>query len=440
MTAINDTPTYNLKVVLRETGIKADTIRAWERRYGLPEPERTAGRHRLYSQRDIEMIKWLMARQDEGLSISRAVNLWRSIEAEGRDPLQDEAYQAAPQTAAPALEISVGAALDEIRQSWVDACLNFDEARADATLAHAFALYPVEVACTEILQKGISEIGQQWFFGKASVQQEHFASALAIRKIDTMISASPVPFQNEKVVVACPPGEDHTVPALLITLFLRQRGWPVIYLGANVPISELNETIKHLKPSLLVMPAQQLHTAASLSEVANKVESKVLVAFGGLIFNLVPEIRKRIPGHYIGEDIINVVATIEHLIRQKPPIPQVQAPSDEYHQALSHFQELQAAIEAQTWEALSNNGIDRQHLTIANRHLTQDIEAALFLGDLNYLANEFTWLEELLTNYEIPPYGLHHYLATYLAVAQQTLDERGHLIVDWLSEALEAHQ
>src|SRR5215212_1390860 len=86
---ISTTPAFNLKVVLKETGIAADTLRAWERRYGLPMPQRSAGGHRLYSQRDIEIIKWLMKRQEAGLSISRAVDLWNEQIALGTDPLAD---------------------------------------------------------------------------------------------------------------------------------------------------------------------------------------------------------------------------------------------------------------------------------------------------------------------------------------------------------------
>ena len=78
----------NMKAMARETGLKPDTLRAWERRYGLPQPARTSGGHRLYSQRDVEIMKWLIARQEEGLSISRAVDLWVSLEAEGQDPPQ----------------------------------------------------------------------------------------------------------------------------------------------------------------------------------------------------------------------------------------------------------------------------------------------------------------------------------------------------------------
>ena len=88
MSANND-PTFNLKVVIRETGLKPDTLRAWERRYGLPDPQRTEGGHRLYTRRDIDMLKWLMARQNEGVSISRAVSLWQGLVAEGKDPLQE---------------------------------------------------------------------------------------------------------------------------------------------------------------------------------------------------------------------------------------------------------------------------------------------------------------------------------------------------------------
>ncbi len=88
---VSTTPAFNLKVVLKETGLTADTLRAWERRYGLPVPQRTAGGHRLYSQRDIETIKWLMKRQTEGLSISRAVDMWKEQLASGVDPLAGSA-------------------------------------------------------------------------------------------------------------------------------------------------------------------------------------------------------------------------------------------------------------------------------------------------------------------------------------------------------------
>ena len=87
MDNLNHTPVYNLKAVLKETGLKADVLRAWERRYDLPKPERTSGGHRLYSEYDVATIKWLKSRQAEGLSISRAVELWNEVLEAGSNPL-----------------------------------------------------------------------------------------------------------------------------------------------------------------------------------------------------------------------------------------------------------------------------------------------------------------------------------------------------------------
>src|ERR1043165_8872226 len=68
-------PVFNTKAVARETGVPADTFRAWERRYGMPRPQRTTGGHRLYSERDIAIIRWLRDRTEQGVNISHAVLL-----------------------------------------------------------------------------------------------------------------------------------------------------------------------------------------------------------------------------------------------------------------------------------------------------------------------------------------------------------------------------
>ena len=104
---VSTTPAFNLKAVLKETGLAADTLRAWERRYGLPVPQRSAGGHRLYSQRDIETIKWLIRRQAEGLSISRAVDLWNEQLGSGSDPLAGPVQSTFTSTAALPAQFTV---------------------------------------------------------------------------------------------------------------------------------------------------------------------------------------------------------------------------------------------------------------------------------------------------------------------------------------------
>ncbi len=181
-------PSFNLKAVVLETGLKPDTLRAWERRYGLPNPQRTDGGHRLYTQRDIETLKWLIARQKDGLSISRAVDLWHKLEKENKNPLQ-EMPVSPPES--PIQHISSGTTLIELRDAWVEACKEFDEQRAEHLISQAMAMYPPELVCFDIFQKGLAEIGMGWYEGKVTAQQEHFASALAMRRLEAMVAACP---------------------------------------------------------------------------------------------------------------------------------------------------------------------------------------------------------------------------------------------------------
>jgi len=436
MLSANRNPTYNLKAVLQETGLKADTLRAWERRYGMPQPQRTAGGHRLYSQRDIDTIKWLVARQQEGMSISRAVDLWHSLEAEGRDPLQASGV-AVPRAEVVAVSLPAGAAVADLRQMWVSACLAYDERGAEQILAQASALFPVEAVCLELLQKGLSEIGSGWYRGEVTVQQEHFASELALRRIEALLAATPPPTRGKNILVGCPPEEEHTFSLLLIALFLRRRGWDVLYLGPNVPVARLDSAIDAAKSQLVILSAQQLHTAASLAEVAQFLhQHRVPLGYGGLIFNLLPGVRARIPGYFLGESLDLVPQAVEQLLSSPPPVPAAQAPTEEYRQAVGHFQEHQAQLEAEMWRSLEALNIGPDYLALANLHLAHNIVAALSLGDMDYLGVDIEWVEDVIGGYRIPRQSLYGYLGAYHQAARAQLGERGAPVVRWLGQVV----
>jgi DNA-binding transcriptional MerR regulator len=74
----SDTPLYNIAAVVQRTGVPATTIRAWERRYAYPKPHRDEGGQRLYSERDVETIRWLLDQTTRGVAISRAVAMLRN--------------------------------------------------------------------------------------------------------------------------------------------------------------------------------------------------------------------------------------------------------------------------------------------------------------------------------------------------------------------------
>lgn len=429
-------PTYNLKVVVRETGVKPDTLRAWERRYGLPNPQRTPGGHRLYSQYDIEMIKWLMSRQDEGLRINHAIDLWRSFEKSGQDPFEEmPTHQQLPQAAVGV--VLEGKMLEEVKHEWVQACMHFDEARAENILAQAFARYPIETVCLEILTAGLSNIGEMWYEGKGSVQQEHFASALAIRRLNALIASAPPPIRKGKILIACPRGEDHIYPMLLTTLFLRLRGWNIVYLGANVPLDKFDAAVQSAKPDLVISSAQQLHTAASLYELAIYLRSKMIpLAYGGLIFNQLPELQDRIPGSFLGNSLASAVQSIDQLMLNPPEIEDFQPVDIRYTEAADHFNEMQPVIAAELWSQFQHNGMRESHLEVANHYLGQDIQASLVLGDLDLLKNEMEWLRGLLKTHNISVEYLPQYMAFYKQAVDENLDERGQPVKVWLDTVL----
>jgi DNA-binding transcriptional MerR regulator len=437
MPTFNQTPVYNLKAVLQETGLKADVLRAWERRYNLPRPERTPGGHRLYSEYDIETIKWLRERQVEGLSISRAVDLWKELGEAGSDPL--EAY-APPGVYAPSERLpAADTRIETLRQSWLEAALAFNSLQADEILNQAFAIYPVETVCAEILQRGVSLIGNEWLLDKASVQQEHFTTALASRRLETLITATPLPTRPQTVLLGCPPGEQHTFPVLLLNLLLRRRGLGVVYLGANLPIEHLGETAAVIKPRLIVLAAQHLPTAATLQSAMLSLQGLgVSLAYGGLVFNRIPGLRSRIPATFLGEELEGSIQLIEWLVSAPVPFtPDVRVENP--HLELARlYREKRHLVESAIEKDLQEMGLSSALLGESNAFFGSSLSAALELGDPAFIEADLEWVKRLLASRSGPVeqavYALQPipYLSAYSRGVGRVLGEAGSPITRWL--------
>ncbi|MGE5378952.1 MAG: MerR family transcriptional regulator [Bacteroidota bacterium] len=438
---LSTSPAYNLKVVLKETGLAADTLRAWERRYGLPRPQRTAGGHRLYSQRDIETIKWLMKRQAEGLSISRAVDLWNEQLASGTDPLAGLAQTSLIPASSVPIQYQAETTLDMLREDWIQACMDFSETTAEQTLNQAFSMFPVEAVCLEVLQKGMSEVGNLWYTNRASVQQEHFASALAMRRLDALLGASPLPTRPQTVLMGCPPDEWHTFTPLLLSLLLRRRGLNVVYLGANVPEDQFASTALTLKAELVILVAQQLITAARLQHIAQILSSRnIRVAFGGRIFTVHPELPHYIAGHFLGHHLPSAVEQVElildHQIKEAAP----RAASPEYIAAHQAFVSRRGQIELSFQQMLEPLLISPEAIRTGIDFLGDNITAALQLGSMSHVSAEVDWLKILLRAHNTDPRQLIHFMETYSAAVNKNINGQGRPISLWLAGEVEKLQ
>jgi len=259
-----------------------------------------------------------------------------------------------------------------------------------------------------------------------------------MRRLNTLLAAAPAPTRSGRILIGCPPHENHTFAPLTLTIMLRYRGWDMIYLGANVPLGQFMSTVESIKPDLIIMTAQQLFTAAKLFEVAQSVaaEKRYMLAFGGRVFNMVPHLCQCIPGHFLGETMEEATQMVERLLMFDVPAPSPKRVPDFYLKALAAFRENQALIETYAWKLLQAEGLSYEHYANANLHLSRDIYAALTFGDIKFLSAEIAWVEKLLLNYSMPVETLHHYLQAYHKAATEYLVGPAELVVDWLAEVL----
>lgn len=432
---LSKTAIYNLKVVLKETGLKPDVLRAWERRYGLPTPERTEGGHRLYSEYDIGLLRWLVHRQNEGLSISSAVKMLQDEIANGNDPISKLSSSLQPQPS-DYFDHADDTSLAALRASWLNAALNYNEVKAEQELGQAFALYPVDIVCIEVLQRGIGEVGMLWHEGKVTVQQEHYISAMAHRRLDSLLLAAPAPSREQTILVGCPANEWHSLTPLLISVLLRRKGYNVIYLGPNVPAARFEVTLQQVKPDLVILSAQQLTTASELHKLSTRLlEFGVAVAFGGRIFNMHPRLRKSIAGSFLGETVDQAIEQADHLLRAAPlTTPNFSLPSNESLEALDIFRNIRHKVDSKIAESVQNNPwIDLEKIEIANMFMGNTIISCLELGDMAYLDTEIEWLNIFVKSQQLPPSMIPYYLKLYADAIQRLWPTNTSVIHIWFT-------
>lgn len=434
-------PLFNLNKVLQETGIKADTLRAWERRYQLPVPARTEGGHRLFSAYDIETIKWLLARQDEGLRISQAVDYWRELIAAGADPLEGQS-QLSSLNPTFSNDDTVRQPLSTLTRLWIDNALSFNEVEADQILDTAFAQFPWELVCTNLILQGLSDIGKRWYRGEITVQQEHFAAELVVKKLGALTSAAPPVFHQQKVLLSCPPGEFHTIPLLMINTLLRYRGWEVTYLGANVPDDQLEDILEKIQPALVVMTATRLRTSAALLGTSQILQDRSIpLAFGGNAFTDIPGLAERISGAYLGPDLGQAISKIETLL-SNPAVYTKKSPSaNPHHDLMNEFRDKLPLLENQTFQAITADGYANfPHDTIreAISFLFQDILAALTLGDIQYLGPNIEWAGGLIDAQGHDLGDLKQYIQLSIKILRGGMSDGVQPLLDWLNECIES--
>jgi MerR family transcriptional regulator, light-induced transcriptional regulator len=313
----DQTPIYTMKTVVQQTGITPTTLRAWERRYGILQPDRSDGGYRLYSEQDIAMLRWLKSQVESGINIGRAVAL---LEIKRQEPEVEPANgnyalgvkfkpSPEPDVESPRIETRH---VDTISAELLDVLVHFCETKASTILSEAFALYPLDTVTEQIIAPALAELGDRWHRRALSVIQANFATNFLRQRITALFAAYSQPASGPLAVAGAAPGEWHDVGVLLLVLALRRQGWRVLYLGQNVPVEQLIEDLPTLAPELVCLSATTVESAdrllGALDPVMRLPEVGPRFLVGGRAFDLHPELREYLPGAYLGTSASGAVA------------------------------------------------------------------------------------------------------------------------------------
>src|SRR5918994_7395581 len=245
----------------RRVGVSPELLRAWERRYGLLRPGRSAGGLRLYSPADVERVALMQQHLAQGMAAAEAAAL----------ALRDAADEGAARTALRP---------EAIRDELAEALDAFDEPRAQAILDRLLALATVETLLAEVVVPYLQELGERWKRGDASVAQEHFASSVLRGRLLGLargwgLGLGPV------AVLACLPGEQHDLGLLAFGLALRSRGWRIVYLGPDSPLETVEQVARQLDPSLVVLNAVSRERVRPVLPKLRSLSRRHRLALGG---------------------------------------------------------------------------------------------------------------------------------------------------------------
>jgi DNA-binding transcriptional MerR regulator len=288
---------WRIKTVAERIGVPRNTLIAWERRLGILDPIRTDGGYRLYSDADVELLRELKVRIEQGLKVSEA---WASIQrerggadaAEARPGLEGEARRTAPELSA---DPSAGSmpALEGLWRQILGYLVAYDRPEADR-LAWELLTVPFELQLDHVYFPMLRELGEGWMNGRYSIAEEHFVSGWCRERMTAMLSNVQTHRPGAaEITCATPAGEQHELGLLGLAIRLGLRGFRVSWLGSGVPVLELVAHVQARHPWAVAISLVH-HRAESeirfwLSDLRRRVPAETHLIVGGSAVAGLPE-------------------------------------------------------------------------------------------------------------------------------------------------------
>lgn len=239
---------YSIGLASRLSGVAPETIRVWERRYQLPQPGRSAGGHRQYSEDDVELLRALKSLTDAGARIG-------TLAQQPREEILRAARLAgdrlAPERGRPP---DVHGDFADMVEGLVSAARLCDTDRAEEILDRPLLHRHARDVVLGLYLPLLREVGDLWHAGELSIASEHFVEKLITGRIHSVLVNQPSR-EGPEALCACLPGERHEVGLLASAVLLKDAGFRVTYLGADLPVHELKDAVSQRRPRLVVLSA-----------------------------------------------------------------------------------------------------------------------------------------------------------------------------------------
>jgi DNA-binding transcriptional MerR regulator len=250
MAADDDRALLRIGELARRLGVSQDVLRAWERRYGLLEPVRSAGGFRLYTAADEQRVRRMQSHLARGLAAAEAARAALADEGGPTVVAPGGAASDAGEAPLPTTDSGLTRLAADLRRA-LDA---FDEPAAETVLDRLFADFSVETVLREVLLPYLHDLGARWAVDEIDVATEHFASNVLRARL-AGLARGWGQGRGPCAVLACPPGEQHDLPLLAFGIVLHRNGWRIVYLGADTPLADLGRTVEETRPETVVLAA-----------------------------------------------------------------------------------------------------------------------------------------------------------------------------------------
>lgn len=229
---------YQINDLERLTGIKAHTIRIWEKRFGLISPQRTETNRRYYDGEQVKKLLNVTTLLSHGLKISHIAEL---SDQDMRSQIEQGAEKGGAEW-----ETSV-------INDMVAAMLAFDELSFERMLMAAVLRVGLYDTMLRVVYPFLRKAGMMWSIDRAAPVQEHFASCIVRQKLLSAIDGVKPPAPGAtRCLLFLPPAEWHEVGLLFTNYVLRANGFHTLYLGQNVPESEIKVVSEAWKPQVML--------------------------------------------------------------------------------------------------------------------------------------------------------------------------------------------